>query len=658
MSVASPSGPAVSFPRVEGYELTAKLGQGGMGTVYRAKQLATRREVALKLMSIHGLGSEKSRRRFEREVELASSLEHPNIARVFDSGLVKNIYFYAMQLVPGEPLDKHVEKDQLDELGILKVFLKVCRGVEFAHRKGVIHRDLKPSNIMVTPEGDPFVLDFGLAKTLVDSGDHLTVSQEGDLTGTPAYMSPEQASGQMRSIDTRTDVYALGVILFRLLTQQHPHDLTGSTYDLTRRIIEQEPKRPRDLRSDIDRDLEAILLKCLEKEPGKRYGSAGGLAEDIERYLSEEPVSAQPATATYFLRKKLARHKVLVTSVSAVAAVMLIGVILSFFLINHARERADQLADEKGKLADEKSALAEQEKQAKIEAITAEGKERVQRQRAEVEADRARRSDYANRIGLAELEIQQANIMRARTLLDGCPADLRHYEWHRFRTIMDVSVATLRSHESLVTSVALSVDGKRLASGSWDRTIKVWDAERGGDAPLTLRGHKDIVTSVALSADGKRIVSGSYDKTIKVWDSDRDGRQNTLAHVFKDPASSAAPDRRAAEWVLQNIGTLEVKRGLSTTRVVLVLNDLPQENFTVSKIYLARRPIGDNDLVNLQGLNAPDLSPHLQFPALVSRSDGRTLHARSTAMEGTSAHAFAQRHFGGLRWATGDARRG
>ncbi|MEX2216926.1 MAG: serine/threonine-protein kinase, partial [Phycisphaeraceae bacterium] len=317
-----------------------------MGAVYRATQLATRREVALKLMSVRALGSDKARRRFEREVELASSLEHPNIARVFDSGLAKNIYFYAMQLVPGVPLDKHVEMNQLDERAILEVFLKVCRAVEFAHRKGVIHRDLKPSNIVVTPEGDPFVLDFGLAKTLVDDGEHLTVSQEGDLTGTPAYMSPEQAAGHVHSIDTRTDVYALGVILFRLLTNDHPHDTTGSAFDLTKRIIELDPKRPRNIKANLDRDLEAIVLKCLEKQPSMRYGSAGGLAEDIERYLRHEPISAQPATATYYLKKKLARHKPLVALVAVLFVVFNAAVLFYFWSITAEQTRTEKARQE------------------------------------------------------------------------------------------------------------------------------------------------------------------------------------------------------------------------------------------------------------------------------------------------------------------------
>jgi len=138
---------------------------------------------------------------------------------------------------------------------------------------------------MVTEEGEPSVLDFGLAKTLMDDGEHLTVSQDGDVTGTPAYMSPEQAAGHIREVDTRTDVYALGVILYRLLLNEHPHEITGTSYDITRRIIELDPKRPRAVQPDLDRDIEAILMRCLEKKPDDRYGSAGGLVRDLENYL-------------------------------------------------------------------------------------------------------------------------------------------------------------------------------------------------------------------------------------------------------------------------------------------------------------------------------------------------------------------------------------
>ena len=205
--------PSCDAPHVEGYEIKGKLAEGGMGSVWRAVQLSTHREVALKLIGTGFIGSEKARRRFEREVELAASLAHPNIARVYDSGLHHGVYYYAMELVSGAHLDGYVRTRQLTQREILELMLKVCQAIQHAHQRGVIHRDLKPSNILVTQDGEPHVLDFGLAKSLLQDDPNLTLSEEGQWHGTVPFMSPEQAAGHHRQLDTRTDVYSLGVML-------------------------------------------------------------------------------------------------------------------------------------------------------------------------------------------------------------------------------------------------------------------------------------------------------------------------------------------------------------------------------------------------------------------------------------------------------------
>ena len=203
-------GPA---PQVEGYETIGPLGQGGMATVWRAVQKSTQREVALKLLAGGPFASDKVRARFEREVELTARLEHPNIARIYDSGIRHGVYYYAMELVDGVHLDAHVVGRGLSRLQIMALMRTVCEAVQHAHQRGVIHRDLKPSNILVAEDGQPRVLDFGLAKALLESDGGLTISAEGAVAGTPAYMSPEQAAGHQDEIDTRTDVYSLGVVL-------------------------------------------------------------------------------------------------------------------------------------------------------------------------------------------------------------------------------------------------------------------------------------------------------------------------------------------------------------------------------------------------------------------------------------------------------------
>ena len=340
-----PAGPARQPPQIEGYDATDLLGQGGMGTVWRAVQQSTGRQVALKVLGRAAFGSDREQRRFEREVELAARLEHPHIARVYDSGLYYSMYYYAMELIDGVPLDEYVQQNGLNRQQVLSLVRDVCRAVQHAHQRGVIHRDLKPSNVLVTGDGQPHIVDFGLAKAVLDEGPALTVSLGGDVVGTPAYMSPEQAAGKPIEADTRSDVYSLGVVLYRLLTGTSPHDLTGTRYDVLRRIAEEEARRPRGMAKDVDGELEALLLKALAHEPDERYGSAGDLADDIDRYLTGEPLAARRPTTAYFLRKRLRKYRGRV-AVAALVSVSLVGLaVWSYVNIAQARDEARKEAD-------------------------------------------------------------------------------------------------------------------------------------------------------------------------------------------------------------------------------------------------------------------------------------------------------------------------
>ncbi|MEM9915632.1 MAG: serine/threonine-protein kinase [Planctomycetota bacterium] len=349
--------PPDDAPAVPGYHLLHKLGEGGMGVVWKAVQLATRREVALKLLSPAAFGSDTARLRFQREVELAARLEHPFVARVYDSSSAPGsqdanasggsssggLVYYAMELVPGQDLETHVRGRGLKPKAILRLMRDVCLGMQHAHQRGVIHRDLKPSNIMVVPPDDgeasvksnptgaksanasesgsrlgkadtPKIVDFGLAKTITPEDGQVTLSHAGQVAGTPAYMSPEQAAGRTDAIDTRTDVYALGVILYRLLTGKYPHDTTVSFADLLRHISDDDVIRPRAASEDasklIDRELETLLLKALEKDPDRRYDNAGALAADLDNYLNNNPLNARPASVSYVIRKRIAKYRV------------------------------------------------------------------------------------------------------------------------------------------------------------------------------------------------------------------------------------------------------------------------------------------------------------------------------------------------------------
>ena len=280
-------------PEIPGYQIFECLGRGGMGMVWRARQHAPRREVALKQMNPQALASERARARFRREVDLAARLEHANIARIYDCSLDQQPYFFTMELIKGRRLDKYVQEKNLRPKQIMALIHQVCLAMSCAHEHEVIHRDLKPSNILVTEDGEPHIVDFGVAKRFDDTGDaQLTVSDTTRGPGTLVYMSPEQVTG--REVDLRSDVYSVGVVAYQLLTGRFPYDVSGSDYDCMRNIEQQEPIAPRRIVSSLDRDLEAILLATLAKDPMERYQTMSEFAMDIENWLDGRPLRIKP----------------------------------------------------------------------------------------------------------------------------------------------------------------------------------------------------------------------------------------------------------------------------------------------------------------------------------------------------------------------------
>ena len=322
-SAAAGEGPPALPPdSFVGYRVEREIQRGGQGVVYQALQETTGRPVAIKVMREGPFAGSRGRARFEREVRILASLKHPNIVTVHDSGTVAGCSYFVMDYISGAPLDEYVRTrltgaggggDRVSLAELLGLFVKICRAVNVAHLRGVIHRDLKPGNIRVDPSGEPYILDFGLAKVgeddvLANSSSEV-VTMTGQIVGSLPWASPEQAEGRPELIDLRTDVYSLGVILYQMLTGAFPYAVTGTLAERIDAIQNVEPTRPRSISRRIDGELETIMLKSLSKERERRYQTAGELARDVEHYLAGEVIEAKRDSAGYLLRKALRRHR-------------------------------------------------------------------------------------------------------------------------------------------------------------------------------------------------------------------------------------------------------------------------------------------------------------------------------------------------------------
>ena len=353
------------------YRIVRKLGDGGMGTVYEAQQDRPRRTVALKIIRF-GLASEKMLKRFEHEAHVLGLLQHPGIAQIYEAGTADTGSgpqpYFAMELVPGKPLSSYAKQRALGIRQCLELVSKLCDAIQHAHTKGVVHRDLKPGNILVTEDGQPKILDFGVARA-TDSDIQTTTLQTdiGQLIGTIPYMSPEQAGGSPDDIDTRSDVYSLGVLLYELLTNRLPHELKEKMiHEAVRVIREEEPTRLSSINPQLRGDIETIVAKALEKNKDRRYQTAGELAADIRRYLKDEPIVARQASAMYQLRKFTKRNKALVGGVAAAIVILVLGVIgTSYGLVKSTIKQKEAEQSERDTraaliLVDEQRALAAQ----------------------------------------------------------------------------------------------------------------------------------------------------------------------------------------------------------------------------------------------------------------------------------------------------------
>jgi WD40 repeat protein/tRNA A-37 threonylcarbamoyl transferase component Bud32 len=529
-----------SFP---GYRIIREIHRGGQGLVYQAVQMATKRRVAIKVMKEGPFASRGERARFEREVEILGQLNHPHIVAIHDSGTAVGRCYFVMDYISGQPLDcwMAAQEHSVDE--VLRLFAKICEAVNAAHVRGIIHRDLKPGNICIDGEGEPHVLDFGLAKVAAWT-DASLMTMTGQFVGSLPWASPEQAEAAPGRIDMRADVYSLGVILYQMLTGKFPYDVAGNMRDVLDRIVKSEPVRPSTIRKQINDEVETIVLKCLSKERERRYQTAGELGRDIGHYLSGDPIEAKRDSFGYVLRKHLRRYKAPVATGLAFVA-LLVGslVLISTLLVGQ-------------------SELLVRQRQLNSEVAAALGRERVH-------SEQLQRALYVNQIAAAAAAYRDNAIGRMKQILDETSPNLRGWEWKHLNAVSDVSLATFPGHQGTVLFISLSPGGRQMVSGSSDGTVKcwdpgtrvllwtrqelqgavfcasfmpagwriasgavdgtvaLWDARKG--APLwTFPGHTRAVYSISFSRDGRRVASGDDDGTVRLWDAETGTKLRTL----------------------------------------------------------------------------------------------------------------------------------
>ena len=369
------TGPATIGP----FRILRLIGEGGMGTVYQAKQQTPHRIVALKVIKA-GMASDQVLRRFEQESEALGRLQHPGIAQIYDAGTADSGFgpqpYFAMEFIEGLPLMDYATERPLSIPTKLELMAKVCDAVNHAHQRGIIHRDLKPGNILVEADAQPKILDFGVARVM-DSDVLITRQTDlGQLIGTLAYMSPEQALGNPLELDIRSDVYALGVILYELLAGKLPYETNrGTLYEAVRAIREEDPARLGTLYRGYRGDIETIAAKALEKDKARRYASAGELAGDIRRHLADLPIMARPPSASYQLQKFSRRHKAVVIGTAGVLVALIAGVIVSTWQLVRARTA-------------EHAALEQRDRAVAAESRAEAGQETARKERARAEQER------------------------------------------------------------------------------------------------------------------------------------------------------------------------------------------------------------------------------------------------------------------------------
>jgi WD40 repeat protein/tetratricopeptide (TPR) repeat protein/tRNA A-37 threonylcarbamoyl transferase component Bud32 len=538
LAPAATAGPAA----VAGYEIRGELGRGGMGVVYQARQTKLNRRVALKMILSGGHAGEADLVRFRTEAEAIARLQHPNIVQIYEVGEQNGLPYFSLEFCGGGSLEKKLAGTPLPPREAAALVETLARAMHAAHEQGVIHRDLKPANVLLARDGTLKITDFGLAKKL----DEASQTGTGAVMGTPSYMAPEQAGGRSQQIGPLCDVYALGAILYECLTGRPPFK-AATSLDTILQVISDEPVPPRQLQPRTPRDLETICLKCLRKDPKKRYASAKALAGDLRRFQAGEPIKARPVGRLERAAKWVRRNPAAATLV----ATLLVGTAVATLLAIWARQKTAEALEQKGR-ADEQVGVA--------------------KANARLANDRA----YTSNLRLVQRAWEENQIDLVHELLEGQRPektggeDLRNFEWHYWWRASHSELHTIPAHTgvsgvtSVVNDVAFSPDGRRLAScgGYKPGEVKVWDTVTG-EVVLTLRGHADSVEGVAFSPDGRRLASSGgklapKQGEVKVWDAVTGKEMLTLGgHTGLVRSAAFSPDGRRLASASED-GTVKV----------------------------------------------------------------------------------------------------
>ena len=477
--------------RLGDYELLERLGHGGVGVVYKARQSSLNRIVALKMLPFGRFTRDDFVKRFKAEAEAAAQLHHPNIVAIHEVGELDGQHYFAMEYIQGPNLAEAVRDQPMPVNRAVRLTRTIAEAVHYAHQHAILHRDLKPSNVLLDALDQPHVTDFGLAKRLTNSKletPNLELTLSGQTLGSPQYTPPELAEGRPRDVGPRSDVYSLGALLYHLLTGRPP--FVGETVPaVLEQVVRCEPVSPRLLHPAVSRDLETICLKCLEKEPAKRYPTAQALADELNRFLHDEPIHARPVGRVEKAWRWCRRKPALAASLAALALAIVggfIGVSTQWHRAEHQRARAE-----------------------------------LQSHRAEDNAANERRERYYASIAAADSHIRNGDIDVALNVLTNCPPELRHWEWGRLLYLCQQSLSTLRlTNSDNFDTVIVNADGTRVVEAPFMLFAagrSVCRDVRTGQELFEIASGSNSVVAMTFSLDGTRLAAALQSGLIRIW---------------------------------------------------------------------------------------------------------------------------------------------